>query len=606
MAKEARRIIPEEEGEARARDLITGSFVESTPFIEVFENADITLSQGESMGIATAGLFMQVLDLNGIGDKDERRKIATAATGQIINGGVRDNDNRNLFKNVLGTGVDIQIGVLEDGKTTIYYRKDLSLDEASRRHNVIKTLLETTLEEKRRPEIEKRARAEEAKRKKVESERLARLEEERKPSSLIFVVLAYHKDAPQGEKDQYIVSMREKIAALEDDEDSTRKKQPIVEILPDPTERITDNSARVLSAADIASIFQRGLSESELDALLPSIRSEFVRVAKGIESSAGAAAQGLYESAKVAVKKPGRDIFRAFLAKRGIAPALMWQILARGDEQIGLRVSINDYDYPPYPDFLLQIWHERHIITNLTDHKDTLRRLAAEGNTVALFLDTVSEDENTWSGVVKKLVVDGEIDINGRVITQGDVDAILAPLVLTDDFILKAVFADLVGTMLSVPYGVYGKMRETAFMSLRTIVDQFSIPEIKQLIRQIDRGQVAKSVAGLKDPIASGIHGAIMQRVSLHDLNPRDYEGGMSAKAYGVMRARRGRNQYLPQPNPANYEGGEDSEAFKLASRLSEDYRFISPSEYGIKVSPGERIRMRQEPESLITEHLRK
>lgn len=577
MAKEVKRIIPEEERETRAKDLIVGSFVESTPFIEALENTDITISQGESMGIATAGLFMQVLDLNGIQDKDERRKIATAATGQIINGGVRDKRDKNVFNNVLGTGVDIRVGVLEDGKTKIYYRNDLSLDEARRRYGVINNFLEDA----------------------------KKLEIEKKPSSLMFVVLACHKDAPQGEKDQYIVSMREKIAALENDEDSARKKPPIVEILPDPTEIIPDNSARVLSAADIASIFQRGLSESELDALLPRIRSEFVRVARGIELSAGAVAQGLYESAKVAVKKPGRDIFRAFLAKRGIAPALMWQILARGDEQIELSVNIDDYDYPPYPDFLLQIWHERHIITNLTDHKDTLRGFAAEGNVVALFLDTVSEDENTWSGIVKKLVVDGEIDINGRVITQGDVDAILAPLVLIDDFILKAVFADLVGTMLPVPYGVGGKTRENAFISLRSIVDQFSVPEIKQLIRQIDRGQVAKSVAGLKDPIASGIHGAIMQRVPLQAPNLKDFKGGVSAKAYGVMRARGGRNKYLPQPDPKDYEG-EDPPAFLLASRLFEDYRFISPSEYGIKVSPGERIRMRQEPESLIIERLLK
>lgn len=575
MAKEAKGIVSEEQREGRATDLVRATFFEATPFIQVFEDVGISVSPGESMGVANAALFTQILELSGIRDKDERRKIATTATGQIVRAR-RNPRDKNLLENVLAMG-DIRIGVLDDEKTTFYYRSDLSLSGARQRYTTMKDFFED-----------------------------AKKPEEKRPSTVTFIILSYHKDAPQDVKDRDIVVMREQIAELDQGSDNSGRKKPsVVEILPDPTEEIPDKSARLISEADIESIFQRGISEAELGHLLSGIRNEFVKEARQIEASAGQVAEGLYLSTKDAVEKPGKNIYRAVFANRGIAPALMWQVLARGDDQIGVRVNISDYDYPPYTNFLLQIWHERHIMQNLIEHKSSLRARAAKGDAVALFLDSASEDETTWSSAVKKLVLDGSIDVDGDLITQEDVDDVLAPLILRDDFILKAVFADLVGAILPVAYGLTGELREQAFGSIHAIVDQFSVSEIIELIKPVAPQKVIKTVMGLQDPVASRIHEAIMQRVPSQNPNPNDYEGGNSAKMYRVMQARRGRNGHLPQPNPEDYRG-QDSKAFKLADSLFNAYQILSPSNWGIKATSGKRLVMVEEPESLISERLRR
>lgn len=395
------------------------------------------------------------------------------------------------------------------------------------------------------------------------------------------------------------------------------------EILTDPTEAIQDKS-RVLVPADIQHILQEGITREALQSLFPLLRQKIIHKADLLEEELVEVAKEINGFASLQLDAPEEGVFVAIPAMRVATLALVHNLIANSkDDRVAVDYHIGNhsdfYDLPSHPYYILDVWHNRLYGVQLIASKNILQN--DERPLAKRFVEMVSHPDR--KNIFKELAKNKEVVFNDSIITLDDIDSLLAPIMLPDEVLLRAIFQDILGAAYTRPHISVGEDREAAFIALRLVTNQFGVEEIYNLLsgheadpaaRKLAVGQLQERIArtesmlstlrksdriygqtrtalsktkaelaGLQrqNKVLERIAGEVEQRIPGSFPSINDYKGG--AKSFGYQRALgryeryRERNTSLVPPNPVDYTEGGDSSGYRDDVALYQSLRTISP-----------------------------
>lgn len=626
--KEARQFVKEEAIQAQAMGLARAIFVEPTPFQEVLRE-DARIKEGEALGVATTDSLLGELELAGVGDRETRRRVVTTITGAVKRGqlnGIFSDPSKLIFSTT-----KIEVAYLPDG-TELMRRNDISAKEAERRYTAYKARLDEAVTKKRAVEEKKRNKKKEVKReqrinkKTISEPREQDTEPEMIQPKTYIIVIGSQEGVKQEDLEDRIISLSGVFKRRFEEEGRSINLE--THRFPTTINGLQDIS-RLLLQEDIEAILKRGITREDLQYTFPAIRKEVIRVANELERDTWDKAREVAAFASLRVFDTDIASFIPVFTQRVGALALLRNIVAANDDnRIDMTYNFGKRNYLHlYPALfidLLQKWHARFYSDELYMYKDFLiddtRPMAKH------FINMI--DHRQRRALFKELVRNGKVDFNEEIITIKDIDDLLAPLVLPDDLLLKAVYYDILGMLYPMPYVLQGESRETAFVSLRLITEQFGIEEIYNILspividqdeivrlgREINQKQEALSLLDkkqrdyntkrallqqqivlvkqelntLNDPkkkssIAEKIRRIVGERMPLFRPDPKDYIKGEESRGYKRARERyerlRIKRPDISPPIPKDYTEGENAEAYRDDLVLYNLYRYVYSQE---------------------------
>jgi hypothetical protein len=443
MAK-AERPELEELRQGKAAGLLRKVFTESSRYA-----GELKLSPGESLGVTSRKALELELEIDGVSPKEERRKIATLATG-----GMRRGFYDSIFNNF-----STKIQTAKPGETEIYYQSGLeSANAAFNRYEHYEALLLQEVE---------RLRAEKAEQKRREDE-VKRARAALPPKSVLEIYAPYN----QSDVTKRLISL-----------DQDTPEGVIVTAANFEQGHFVDPGDSLLHRMDVKRILKRGLNPEELKGLLPKLRAGIVDTTERVEMFAAEAARGILRlTDSFFDSNPDQKYIILAYSKRTLAPFLSAEIgNINTNPNLFLRANIpQPYDNFPtsYPAELMLRWGLRYSKEVAGEFAKVLQESSDElGDRLQSLLENEKAEQ-----LLEDLRNNKEAVLNGRTIHPDEIKGKLSKQLLPDAVLLKAVMADVIGEVLPMAYLFDDQRRDIGFESLRKLANQFSLEEIRGIL----------------------------------------------------------------------------------------------------------------------------